>query len=463
MKRLSTMAFALLVAASASAQTEPSAADSALAREIYEELIEIPSVSGTTETTRAARAMAQRLLDVGFPAEDVHVVGPDTAGNLVAVWRGTGEEPPILLMAHLDVVPALRSDWSYDPFTLTEEDGWWYARGTVDNKAGAAILIANLVRLRREGFVSNRDLVVVLTGDEETSSDGIEWVVSPEGRRLIGEPAFALNTDSGGGDLVDGEERAFSIQASEKMYLSFRLEVTNPGGHSSRPRPDNAIVQLARGLVRLDEHGFPIELNEVTRAFFARTAELESGATADDMRGAAGEPGDVAAADRLAAASPYINALLRTTCVATRLEAGHADNALPQTARAIVNCRILPTDSADEVEHTLREVLADSAIALARVNEPTPSDPSPLVPEVMGPIESLVGEFWPGVPVVPFMSTGATDGLYVRNAGIPVYGVGAIFEDPEDDRAHGRDERITIERFYEALAFWYRMIRAFSS
>ena len=445
------------------AQSAPSAADSALAREIYQELVEIPSVSGTTETTRAARAMAQRLLDAGFPVEDVHVVGPDTAGSLVAIYRGTGAAPPILLMAHLDVVPALREDWSYDPFTLTEEGGWWYARGTSDNKAGAAMLVANFVRLKREGFTPNRDLVVVLTGDEETSSASIRWLVGAEGRRLIGDPAFALNTDSGGGDLVDGRERSFNVQASEKIYLSFRLEVTNPGGHSSRPRPDNAIYHLAEGLVRVSRHRFPTSINEVTRGFFARQAEFESGATAADMRAVADGEGGQEAAERLAAASPYHNALLRTTCVATRLDAGHADNALPQSARATVNCRILPTESPDAVERTLREVLADSAIAVVQVAQPTPSPPSPLVPEVLAPIEALVAEFWPGVPIVPTMSTGATDGLYVRNAGIPVYGVGAIFEDPEDDRAHGRDERMAVERFHEALEFWYRMVRAFSS
>jgi acetylornithine deacetylase/succinyl-diaminopimelate desuccinylase-like protein len=450
-----------LLASSALAQSAPTVADSALAREIYEELVEIPSVSGSAETTRATRAMAQRLLDAGFPAADVHVVGPDTAGTLVAIYRGTGAARPILLLAHLDVVPALRADWSYDPFVLTEEDGWWYARGSSDNKAGAAALIINFVRLKREGFVPNRDLIVALTGDEETSSASIRWLVGAEGRVLIDDPAFALNTDAGEGALVGGRERSFNIQASEKIYLSFRLEVTNPGGHSSRPRPDNAIYQLVAGLERLARHRFPIALNDVTRGFFARQAELDGGADAADLR--AVSEGDVEAGERLAASSPYYNALLRTTCVATRLEAGHADNALPQSARAIVNCRILPTETADAVEGTLREVLADSAIAVARVREPTPSPPSPLVPEVLGPIEALVAEFWPGVPIVPTMETGATDGLYVRNAGIPVYGVGAIFDDPDDSRAHGRDERVAIERFYEALEFWYRMVRAFYS
>lgn len=454
---------ALLGPASARAQAPATAADSALAASIFEELIEIPSVSETAETIRAARSMEKRLLDAGFPAEDLHVGGPDsTTGNLVAVVRGTGARPPLLLMAHLDVVPALRQDWSTDPFTLTEDGGWWYARGAIDNKAGAAILVANLIRLKREGYVPDRDLVVVLTGDEETSSASIRWLASGAGRALIGDPSYALNTDAGGGILENGREQSFVVQASEKMYFTFRLEVTNPGGHSSVPRADNAIYRLAAALGRLAGHTFPIELNDVTRGFFARSAGLQSDpALAGEMRAAAA--GDAAAAERLAASLPYFNALLRTTCVATRLEAGHADNALPQTARATVNCRVLPTQTAEAAESALRAVLADSAVTVTRAAEPTPSPPSPLTPEVVGPIEALVEEFWPGTPVIPSMSTGATDGLYVRNAGIPVYGVAAIFEDPAESRAHGRDERVSVARFYEALEFWYRMLRAFSS
>jgi acetylornithine deacetylase/succinyl-diaminopimelate desuccinylase-like protein len=455
----------MLVATTAFGQSAPSAADSSLAREIFEELVEIPSVSGTVETTRAARTLADRLIEAGFPAQDVHVVGPDTAGSLVAIWRETGGRPPILLMAHIDVVPARREDWSYDPFALTEKDGWWYGRGTTDNKAGAVHLVASWIRLRQEGFAPQRELILVLTGDEETSSDAIEWVISEEGRRLIGDPAFALNTDSGGGVLREGTETMFTVQFAEKVYLTFRLETTNSGGHSSIPRSDNAIYELVRGLGRLESFRFPIVMTEGTRAFFTARATVETGATAADMRAVADGRGaaEAEAAERLAASSPYYNALFRTTCVATRLEAGHADNALPQSARATVNCRVLPGESVDEVERTLREVLGEPGIAIARVNQPTPSPPSPLTTELMGPIEKLVDEFWPGVPVVPIMETGATDGLYVRNAGIPVYGVGAIFDDPDDIRAHGKDERIAIDRFYEALEFWYRMIRAFAS
>lgn len=464
--RLSTLAPVALLAlapASAAAQRAAPPADSVLAAEIFEELVEIPSVSETPEARRAAEAMAERLRQAGFPAADLQITGPpDKQWNLVARYPGRGSGgDPILLLAHIDVVPALREDWSTDPFALTEVDDWWHARGATDNKAGAAILIANFIRWRQEGFTPDRDLIVVLTGDEETSSDGIKWVVA--NHPWVRQAAFALNTDSGGGVLLQGREALFEVQASEKIYFTVRLEVTSPGGHSSQPRPDNAIHRLARGLVRLADHRFPVELNEVTRAYFARSAEVEAGPLADDLRAVAAEPADTTAAARLAAESPFYNAMLRTTCTATRLEAGHADNALPQTARATVNCRILPGGSPDDVEATLRRVLADESIAMARVNQPTASPPSPLTPEVLGPIEAIAAEMWPGVPVVPTMSTGATDGLYVRNAGIPVYGVAAIFENPNDGRAHGRDERIHPRRFYEALAYWKRLVEALTA
>ena len=461
-RALLTALLTVVIVANASGQTAPAAADSALAAAILEELVEIRTLSGSPATVEAAEAMAARLRAAGFPSEDVRVVGPEPGvGNLVARYRGDSSGgAPILLMAHLDVVDARPEDWSVEPFTLSEQDGWWYGRGTTDNKAGAAMLVANFIRYREEGFVPSRDLIVVLTGDEETTSASIKWLVG-EGREHIDEPAFALNTDSGGGILRDGEEAMFGVQASEKIYLTFRLEVKNPGGHSSRPMPENAIYRLAEGLTQLADHRFPIELNEVTRAFFERSAALETGELAADMRAVAATPPDSSAAERLAG-SPYYNALMRTTCVATRLEAGHADNALPQTAAAIVNCRVLPGGSPEAVERTLKEVLADDEIAISRVNVPTASPPSPLTAEILGPIEALAADMWPGVPVVPLMSTGATDGLYVRNAGVPVYGVSAIFEDQDDARAHGKDERIGIDRFYEALEFWHRLVRDLS-
>jgi acetylornithine deacetylase/succinyl-diaminopimelate desuccinylase-like protein len=455
-----SLATALSGALPAAAQIPLTAEDSLLAAGIYEQLVEIPSVSGSEAAETILSATAMRLRAGGFASEDVVIDGPDSAKVLVARLHGAGERPPLLMLAHLDVVPALREDWSTDPFTLVLQDGWWYGRGTEDNKAGAAILITNLIRAKREGFVPDRDWIAVLTSDEETESAGIRWLVT-EGRGLIGDPEFALNTDSGGGIVRDGRETMFVVQASEKVYLTFVLEVTDKGGHSSIPTADNAIDALARGLARLADHRFPVALNEVTRGFFARSAAFEEAALAADMRAVAADPPDSAAAERLSE-TPYYNALLRTTCTATRLEGGHADNALPQTARATVNCRILPGEPIDAVESTLHGVVADPRIRIARKRDPTESPPSPLRPAIMEPIEAIVQELWPGVAVVPAMSTGATDGLYVRNAGIPVYGTAAIFDDPQDARAHGRDERVAVSRFYEALEFWNRLARRLS-
>jgi acetylornithine deacetylase/succinyl-diaminopimelate desuccinylase-like protein len=432
----------------------------ALEREILEQLVEINTSDSARHTREAAQAMAARLTAAGMPLADVQVV-ETTPGyfNLVARYRGSGgasAAKPILLMAHLDVVPARREDWSFDPFEFREADGYYYGRGTSDNKAGAATLVAAFIRYKREGFVPRRDLVMVLSADEETSSDGIQGLL--ERHRALVDAAYALNTDAGGGDLRDGKAVAFGVQSAEKVYLSFNLEVRNKGGHSSVPEADNAIYRLAAALGRLSQFSFPVRLNETTRAAFMQSAPTQPPALAADMRAVA-RNGDSAAARRLSAAAPFYNAQLHTTCVATRLFAGHADNALPQLARATVNCRLLPDDPPDSVQAQLVRVLADTAIHLSRVSEPTLSPPSPLVPEVMGPITRLVGRMWPGAAIVPEMSTGATDGLYVRNAGIPVYGVSAVFERIDDIRAHGRDERIGVKAFHDAAQFWYELVK----
>lgn len=444
----------------AAQQTDP--AQRALEREIFEELINVNTSDSAGNTPILAHRIEARLEQAGFPAADVQVLGKDARHqNVVARYRGrSAGKKPILLMAHLDVVDARREDWSFDPYQFREEGGYYYGRGTSDNKAGASIVIANFIRLRREGFVPDRDLVMVLTSDEETSGDAIKWLVS-EHRDLI-DAEYALNTDAGGGALQSGKPLAFSVQASEKMYLTFLLEVRNKGGHSSIPVRDNAIYHLADGVAKLARFDFPVELNEVSRAYFQKTAETETGALAEAMRALA-RTGDAAAARTVAAASPYWNSVMRTTCVATRLFAGHADNALPQLAQATVNCRILPGKSPDSVQATLARVVGDTAITIRRAAEPTASPASPLRADVMAPIERLVGQFWPGVAVVPEMSTGATDGLYVRNAGIPVYGVSAIFENVNDVRAHGRDERVGVKEFHDASRFWYDMLKALTS
>ena len=439
-------------------------ADRQLARDILRELIEINTTDSAGHTPEAARAMAQRLLAAGFPATDVQVlIGPDARhGNLVARYRGSGKGGrPILVMAHLDVVPARREDWSVDPFAFTEKDGWFYGRGSTDNKAGAAMLVADFIRLKREGFVPDRDLVLMLEGDEETAGSCVQWLIAQH-RDLI-DAEFALNTDAGGGVLRNGKPVSFTVQASEKVYATYLLEARDKGGHSSLPRPaDNPIYHVAAALVRLSQYQFPVRLNEISRAFFERSAELETGQLAVDMRAVLRSPPDRAALARLSAA-PFYNSKLRTTCVATMLDAGHAENALPQAARATVNCRILPDPPPAEVAAVLGRIVADDRIAITTTYTPIPSPPSPLRPEILRPIEQLAAVQWPGVPVVPVMEAGASDGLFLRNAGIPTYGVSAVFEDPDDIRAHGKDERISAQSFYDATVYWYRMMQALTS
>src|SRR5690348_8447855 len=368
------------------AQSQASPADRALARDIFRELIEINTTDSLGNTPRSARAMARRLLTAGFPAADVQVlIGPDAKhGNLVARYRGTGTGgKPIIVFAHMDVVPARRTDWSVDPFTFLEKDGYFYGRGTTDDKVGDAILVADFIRLKRAGFRPVRDLILVLTGDEETAGSCIAWLVTKH-RDLV-DAEFALNTDAGGGVLRDGRRVMFTVQASEKVYATYALAAADKGGHSSLPRPaDNPIYRLAGVLERLAAYQFPVQLNEVSRAFFERSAAIETGQLADDMRGVLKDPPESAAVARLSAV-PFYNSKLRTTCVATMLAAGHAENALPGAARLTVNCRILPGEPAAEVEATLRRLAADDRITIRTTYVPIPSPPSPLTPAIMGP------------------------------------------------------------------------------
>jgi len=434
------------------------------AHDIFKQLIEI----NTTDTpagnvTLAADAMAARLKDGGFPAADVQVLGPNPRKhNLVARLRGTGARKPLLLVAHLDVVEAKREDWSFDPFVFLEKDGFYYGRGTSDDKAMASILTANLLRLKQENYRPDRDLILALTADEEGGSfNGVEWLVKNH-RDLI-DAELALN-EGGSGQMRNGKYLINQIQASEKVYQDFRLETRNPGGHSSRPIRDNAIYHLADGLARLEKFDFPVNLNEVTRTYFERMAAFEPDArTAAAMRAVAKPSPDRQAIVQLSGASSYYNALMRTTCVATRLEGGHANNALPQLAAANVNCRILPGESPASIKAKLEEVLADRAISVSFVDEAKPSSPSPLSPAIMGPLESITSAMFPGVVVVPVMGTGATDGLYLRNGGIPTYGIEGIFYDIDDNRAHGRDERVGVKQYYEGLEFLYRLVKALSA
>jgi acetylornithine deacetylase/succinyl-diaminopimelate desuccinylase-like protein len=455
---ISVIALIAWVTLSGGAAGQPAApsADRALVRAILEELVEIPTTQ-VEGTARAAQAVASRLVAAGFPKADVRVLGHDArAINLVARFRGRNPQArAVLLMAHLDVVPARRADWTVDPWTLVERDGWFYGRGTGDNKAGAAMLAASFIALRRAGWRPARDIVMLLTGDEETSQRSIQWILG-EHRALV-DAEVAFNTDGGSVMLRDGTPVFFDVQSSEKIYADYQLDVTDAGGHSSLVRPDNPIYTLSAALTRIGEHQFPLHVNEVTRMFLERSSATESGQTAIDMRAVAAVPPDQAAAARLSR-SPFYNAQIRTTCVATKVEAGHANNALPQLARAIVNCRILPGLPGAEVEAVLRR-LAGEKVQLTVIEPPISSPPSALSPALLTQLEALVARHWPTLPVIPTMATGATDGMYTRSAGIPTYGVSALDRNPDDDRAHGKDERVGVESLYKAAQFWMDLMR----
>jgi len=456
-RRFALSALALVVVpGSLAAQRSP---DERAARALFAELIGINSTHDHGSTTAAARAVARRLLAAGFPAKDVVIAGPDPARqNLVARLHGSGARPPILLLAHLDVVEARREDWSLDPFALTEKDGYFYGRGTSDIKDMATIYAQTMIALKRDRVPLDRDVILALTADEEGGDDnGVQWLLA--NRRPLIDAAYVINGDGGDPLERDGKVYARNVQASEKVYMDLRLEVHNPGGHSSLPVKDNAIYRLAAALSRIGAYEFPARLNEVTRAYLTRAAAAAPDTIAARMR-MVGESGDTAAMRRLSAGSPWFNAVLRTTCIATRLEGGHAYNALPQLAAANVNCRLLPDERPEEVVETIRRLVADTAVQVTVFSEPKPSPPSPLVPEVLEPVDSITAAMWPGAAVVPSMETGATDGLFFRNAGIPVYGVSGVPLEADDIRAHGRDERIRVDAFYQGLEFTMRLVKA---
>lgn len=467
---LSLAGFALLllmqagVGKSVFGQEAALSADQRLAREIFQELIEINTTHSAGDTTRAAEAMAARLRLVGFPDSDVQVTGPGPRNrNLVARLRGTGRRPPILFLAHLDVVEARPEDWSMDPFKLNERDGFFYGRGTSDIKDGAAILIADFVRMKQDGFRPDRDLIIALTAGEESGGDynGVQWLLNDH-RELIDAP-YCINMDAGDPQIKNGKRVLRTVQATEKVYVDFNLEVRNAGGHSSLPTKDNAIYRLAEGLGRLARFDFPVRLNDVTRTYFRRMSEIENDPpVAAAMKSIANNPADAAATGRLAQ-DPYYNAMMRTTCVATMLAGGHAPNALPQMARANVNCRMLPDDSPAEVQQTLARVLADDQIKVSVASEPLLSPSSPLNPEVMRATERTTANLWPGVPVIPVMETGATDGAHLRRAGIATYGISGVFIDVDDVRAHGRDERIGVREYYDGAEYLYQLMKALAS
>ena len=428
-------------------------------RAILSELVSINSSTGTPGVARLGQAIARRLRAAGFAPADVQLLGPSpNLQSLVVRYRGrSAQRKPVLLMAHMDVVPALASDWSRPPFTFGESDGWYYGRGVEDNKAGLAAIVATFVRWKRAGWVPDRDLVAVLTADEETDGKSIRWLLANQ--RSLLNADFALNTDAGGVSTENGRALGLSLQASEKVYADFTLEAQNPGGHSSVPRADNAIYELSAGLSRLGAYQFPVRLTEVSTAFFRESAASQAPQLGALMRKVSGGELDSATVAQLSAVNPYFNSVLRTTCVATRLAGGHADNALPQRATSLVNCRMLPDDPADSVIAVLQRVVGGK-VKVTRTREVVPSPPSPLRADITGTMTALARSFFAGAPVVPEMSTGATDGLFTRNAGIPTYGVSALaFEQNEPSRAHGRDERIGVAAFHTSVTFWEQLVQ----
>jgi acetylornithine deacetylase/succinyl-diaminopimelate desuccinylase-like protein len=443
-----------------------------LSHDVFQQLVEINTTDSVGSVTAASEAMAERFRDAGFDDSDIQVLGPnERKKNLVVRLRGTGIHKPVLLIGHLDVVEAQPEDWTTDPFSFIERDGFYYGRGTQDMKSGDAIMVTTLIRFKKEGYRPDRDIILALTADEEGGKfNGVDWLLKNHRDLIDGE--FVLNHD-GGGILTDhAKPIMMAVDATEKLYADFHLSVTNPGGHSSLPRPDNAIYSLAEVLVRLQHYEFPFELNEVTRAYYERLANVERPERAANMKKILQNPPDAGAIVQLSQ-DPIDNSMTHTTCVATRLNAGHANNALPQRAEANVNCRILPGHSAEEIRQDLIQVFADPKVTVGYVDDfgnildsaPDRKSfaPPPLERNVFAPLEKITSEMWPGTPVIPIMSTSASDSFYTMRAGIPTYVISGIAIARDDIRAHGRDERLSVESYYKAVDFYYRYLKAVTS
>jgi acetylornithine deacetylase/succinyl-diaminopimelate desuccinylase-like protein len=457
--------FAAVLATASLAKAPPDP----LARDLFKQLIEIDTTLSSGSTTAAAQAMQKRLLDAGFAPEDAQLlIGRNPKrGNLVARLHGSGKQKPFLIIAHLDVVEAKREDWNLDPFVFTEKDGYFYGRGTQDMKNSDAVVVAALIRLKKERFVPGRDIILALTADEEGGADnGVEWLLQNH-RRLI-DAEFVLNPDSGGVDGDAGRAVSISVEATEKVYADFELEANGPGGHSSLPRSDNPIYELTAALARLRDSPFPFELNPVTRAYLLQMQHLENAGRVKDIQGVLATPPDAAAIARLSA-DPRYNSTLHTTCVATMVAGGHARNALPQRTTANVNCRILPGHSPAEVREELVRIFAEPKLKVRYVDQGKPVEvtpdrkamtPPPPRADVFNALRAVAAKFWPGVPIVPEMETGASDSIHTMAAGIPSYGVNGALIDRDDVRAHGRDERLRVSAFDDAAAFYYEYLKA---
>jgi acetylornithine deacetylase/succinyl-diaminopimelate desuccinylase-like protein len=436
--------------------------DIKLAREIFKELVEI-NTTHAFGSTGIAQAIQKRLLAAGYSESEVTFLAPaehPTKGNLLVRIHGKTNKNPAMFIGHLDVVEAKSEDWSVDPFKLTEKDGYFYGRGTIDMKDGDAALIESLIRLKRENFKPDRDILFAFTADEEPGGDanGPAWLISKH-RDLI-DASEVLNMDGGGGALKNGAPLYLDLGVSEKIYTTFKIEATSPGGHGSLPGPDNAIYRISDGLSRLETYKFPVMMSPTTQASFTKMAALEPGADSNDMLAVAKPTTDLAAAERLSG-NVFYNAQLRTTCVATLFAGGHAENALPQRAQATIQCRMLPGDTVENVQRQIMAVLADPKISLTLDVQPIKAPESPITPAVTGKIEKVMHSFWPNVPVVPTMETYFTDGRQFRNAGMPTYGASGIWKEATENRAHGRDERVSVAAFDESIEFTYRLIKAF--
>jgi acetylornithine deacetylase/succinyl-diaminopimelate desuccinylase-like protein len=457
-----------------SAAPQSDTATREMAHDIFKQLIEINTTDSVGSTTVAAQAMAKRLLDAGFPKADVVVIGPnDRKGNMVARYRGRAGSKlrPILIIGHTDVVEARREDWTTDPFKFVEKDGYYYGRGTQDMKEADAIAVTDFIRLKKEGFVPDRDIILALTADEEGGqSNGVSWLL--DNHRDLIDAEFALNPDSGGVVTDQGKPLTVEFEATEKLYADYQVLATNPGGHSSLPKPDNAIYHVADALGVLEKSPFPFELNTVTREYFSQMAHIETGQTADDLRAILKSAPDAAAIERLSKDARY-NSTMRTTCVPTMMSAGHATNALPQRAEANVNCRIFPGHSQEEIRLSLVQLFNDPKLTVRYRNDAGElsdhgSDrkamlPPPLRKDVMESLGKVAAKLWPGAPVMPIMVTGSSDSIYTMNAGIPSYGINGAAVDRDDVRMHGKDERLKVDSYYTGVEFYYLFLKALTT
>lgn len=460
------LAAALLATAATPALAQ--SGDEAAFRAIYKELVETNTTLSAGSCTLAAERMAARLKAAGFRDQDLHLIpapGKPKEGSLVAVLPGSDPKAKaMLLLAHIDVVEANRADWERDPFTLVEENGYFYARGTSDDKAQAAVWVDTLIRFKREGFKPRRTIKMALTCGEETAGafNGAQYLAA--NRRDLIDAEFALNEGAGGLLDAKGKPVVINIQAGEKFPQNYRLEVTNPGGHSSRPVKENAIYRLAEAMVKLRGYDFPVRVNDATRGYFGAMAKLIPGDAASAMARFAADPADVGAAATIAAANPAWNAILRTTCVATLLDGGHATNALPQRAGANVNCRIFPGTSVEEVRRSLETLVSDPQVRITTLETRSEiAPPPPLTERVMGPARKIAAEVFPGVPFVPLMAAGGTDGAFLTPAGIPTYGITGFFADEEGSHAHGLNERMRVKSLMDGRTFLYKLIKAYSA